>query len=157
MNHIQAAQREVRSWLICGALSLVLGASAFAISNRGWLAFLGLLLFVLAGLYLIVRTIPFIRDVKWLIENDSPINMTLTFRGSERVFSPSYHAELRSTVSGTPEIVVFLGYQSWFSKVTEPISVKVWGAGRERGPVIIEGQFGVLVPAGPGAVTRLSS
>jgi hypothetical protein len=151
MKHIQEARREARSWWISGTISLTLGAVVLALSHDAWPAVAGSLLFLLAGLYLCLRTIPFLRNVKSLL-NDAPVNMTLALRGNESHMS--YHAELRAPNSAQPDIVVFVGYRDWLSKVTEPIPVKVWGARQKRGPVIIESQFGILVPAGPGAVTR---
>jgi len=153
MNHIQEAQREARSWLICGSISLTLGTVVLALFHHTWPSIAGSLLFMLAGLYLCLRTIPFMRDVKSLLK-DVPINMTMTLRGKEWHMSPSYHAELRAPSSAQPAIVVFVGWRDWFSKLTEPVPVKVWGAQQKRGPVIIESQLGILVSAGPGAVTR---
>ena len=97
-----------------------------------------------------------LNDVRSILNEGSSTDMMLTLRGKEWQLSPSYHAELRRLGQERAEIDVFVGYREWFSKVKEPLSVKVWGADRKRGPVIVETPFGVLVPRGPGATMRRS-
>ena len=110
-------------------------------------------LFVIVGLYLMVKAYPFHLSLTQLasggLAQEMLMKAYLDAEGHQRI-------ELRfpdTDVTRPAEIDVEVLDEPWLAAITPMTKVEVYGV-HEKGPVVVRTESGLIFPSGPGATRR---
>ena len=146
--------------LAVGTFALLLGYQAFEHRPFGNYWWAMVLLFVAAGVYMIVRGRPFYRSAESLKEM-APVEMLLSATpggGSTRGNTDSWLLLRFAEPAASPlEEIIIQGVDvpvAWLEQLPKDKKVMVYGALNKRGPVLVEVDGEYTWPSSSGAVTR---
>lgn len=146
-------RRELIVWRVLGLLCVLSGAFAISQNLRALIVIAASSLFIIVGLYLMIKAYPFHRSLSQLasggLAHEMLVQPYLDAEGHQRI-------ELRfpdTDVTQPADIDVEVLDEPWLAAIAPKTKVEVYGV-HGKGPVVVKTESGLIFPSGPGATRR---